>query len=73
MGMDIGKYSFHFVGLDRRGAIVLRQKWSNGKLVRKMLRRERLEQLWAERVFVGGPGCPYAVCKARDRVVDASR
>src|SRR5215470_300969 len=28
MGIDIGKHSFHVVGLDRRGAIVLQQKWS---------------------------------------------
>ena len=28
VGIDIGKNSFHIVGLDRRGAIVLRQKWS---------------------------------------------
>jgi Tfp pilus assembly PilM family ATPase len=28
IGIDIGKDSFHVVGLDRRGAIVLRQKWS---------------------------------------------
>ena len=28
IGIDIGKNSFHIVGLDRRGAIVLRQKWS---------------------------------------------
>jgi hypothetical protein len=27
VGIDIGKNSFHVVGLDRRGAIVLRQKW----------------------------------------------
>ena len=31
-GIDIGKNSFHVVGLDRRGAIVLRQKWSRGKV-----------------------------------------
>src|SRR5262245_2785351 len=30
VGIDIGKNSFHVVGLDRRGAIVLRQKWSRG-------------------------------------------
>jgi transposase len=30
MGIDIGKNSFHVVGLDQRGAIVLRQKWSRG-------------------------------------------
>ena len=28
VGIDIGKNCFHIVGLDRRGAIVLRQKWS---------------------------------------------
>jgi hypothetical protein len=30
IGIDIGKNSFHVVGLDRRGSIVLRQKWSRG-------------------------------------------
>jgi hypothetical protein len=33
-GIDIGKNSFHVVGLDGRGAIVLRQKWSRGQLAR---------------------------------------
>ena len=28
IGIDIGKNSFHVVGLDVRGGIVLRQKWS---------------------------------------------
>jgi hypothetical protein len=28
----IGKNSFHVVGLDKRGAIVLRQKWSRGQV-----------------------------------------
>ena len=32
VGIDIGKYSFHVVGLDERGAIVLRQKWSRGQV-----------------------------------------
>jgi transposase len=32
MGIDIGKNSFHAIGLDERGAIVLRQKWSRGQL-----------------------------------------
>jgi hypothetical protein len=31
IGIDIGKNSFHVVGQDRRGAIVLRQKWSRGQ------------------------------------------
>jgi Tfp pilus assembly PilM family ATPase len=29
VGIDIGKNSFHVVGLAQRGAIVLRQKWSH--------------------------------------------
>jgi hypothetical protein len=32
IGIDIGKNSFHVVGLDGRGAIVLRQKWSRGQI-----------------------------------------
>jgi len=32
IGIDIGKNSFHVVGLDRRGAILLRQKWSRGQV-----------------------------------------
>src|SRR6476646_6683029 len=32
IGIDIGKNSFHVVGLDDRGAIVLRQKWSRSQM-----------------------------------------
>src|SRR6478609_1462680 len=32
IGIDIGKNSFHVVGLDDRGAIVLRQRWSRGQV-----------------------------------------
>jgi len=32
IGIDTGKNSFHVVGLDDRGAIVLRQKWSRGQI-----------------------------------------
>src|ERR1700688_4512262 len=32
IGIDIGKNSFHVVGHDDRGAIVLRQKWSRGQM-----------------------------------------
>ena len=34
VGIDIGKNSFHIVGHDERGAIVLRQKWSRGQVER---------------------------------------
>ena len=32
VGIDIGKNSFHVVGLDKSGGIVLRQKWSRGQV-----------------------------------------
>ena len=32
IGIDIGKTWFHVVGLDGRGAIALRQKWSRGQV-----------------------------------------
>jgi hypothetical protein len=36
VGIDIGKNWFHIVGLDQRGAIVLRQKWSRGQIDARM-------------------------------------
>ena len=32
IGIDIGKNSFHVVGHDKRGAILLRQRWSRGQV-----------------------------------------
>jgi transposase len=32
MSIDIGKNAFHVVGLNQRGAIVLRQRWSRGQV-----------------------------------------
>ena len=32
IGIDIGKNSFHVVGHDDRGGIVLRQQWSRGQV-----------------------------------------
>jgi transposase len=32
IGIDIGKNSFHLVGHDKRGAIVLPRKWSQGQV-----------------------------------------
>jgi transposase len=31
-GIDIGKNTFHVIGHDKSGAIVLRQKWSRGQV-----------------------------------------
>jgi transposase len=37
IGIDIGKNSFHIVGHDQRGAIVLRQKWSRGQVETRLV------------------------------------
>ena len=49
IGIDIGKNTFHFIGLDRTGAIVLRQKLSRGQL------GERLANL--PRCVIGMEAC----------------
>jgi len=36
IGLDLGKNTFHLVGLDRRGAIVLQLKLSRGQLERRL-------------------------------------
>jgi transposase len=36
IGIDIGKNTFHPVGLDKRGAIVLRQKLSRGQVAARL-------------------------------------
>ena len=41
IGIDIGKNSFHVVGLDDRGAIVLRQKWSRGQIEARLANMPR--------------------------------
>ena len=37
IGIDIGKTTFHLVGLDQRGAIVLQQKVSRSQLERRLV------------------------------------
>src|SRR5258708_3321403 len=32
VGIDIGKNTFHVIGLDRRGAVVLREKWTRSQV-----------------------------------------
>src|SRR5207249_763573 len=41
IGIDIGKNSFHVVGHDRRGAIVLRQKWSRRQVEARLANMPR--------------------------------
>ena len=42
IGADIGKNSFHIVGHDKRGAIVLRQKWSRGQIEAQLAKHAAL-------------------------------
>jgi transposase len=39
IGIDIGKNSFHVVGHDDRGSIVLRQKWTRGQIDARLANR----------------------------------
>src|SRR5215471_9872960 len=41
IGIDIGKNSFHVVGLDVRGAVALRQKWSRGQVEARLANMRR--------------------------------
>jgi len=41
VGIDIGKNSFHVIGLNQRGAIVLRQKWSRGQVEARLANMPR--------------------------------
>ena len=36
IGIDIGKNSFHVIGVDQRGAIVLKQKWTRLQIGRRL-------------------------------------
>jgi hypothetical protein len=56
IGIDIGKNSFHVVGQDRRGAIMLRQKWSSGQV------EARLANL---------PPCLMEACVGAHRLISA--
>ena len=42
MGIDIGKNSFHVIGLDERGAIVLRQKRSRAQVEARLANIRRV-------------------------------
>ena len=77
VGIDIGKDSFHVVGLDRRGAIVLRQRWSRGQvdvrfanLPRCLIGMEACAtaHYWARELQAVGHGGPaeHAVCGDQD-------
>jgi hypothetical protein len=41
IGIDIGKNTFHLVGLDKRGAIALRQKLSRGQVASRLANMPR--------------------------------
>jgi transposase len=41
IGIDIGKNSFHIVGLDKPGAVALRQKWSRGQFEARLANMPR--------------------------------
>ena len=71
MEIDIGKNALHVVGLDRRGAIVLRQTWSRGQVDARLANRRAAElerQLWGpepDRFPACRGECPQSALLAR--------
>jgi len=55
MGIDIGKNSFHVVGLDQRSAIVVRQRWTRNQIRAANTARSRGSRRSTE---TDGPGVP---------------
>jgi hypothetical protein len=57
LGIDIGKNTFHLLGLDQRGAIVLQLKSSREQLERRLSNLPRCLIAWrpvlARTIFVG--------------------
>ena len=49
IGIDIGKNSFHLIGLDAEGSIALRQKLSRGQLLGHFANLPPCPTSWAER------------------------
>jgi len=60
MGIDIGKNWFHVVGLDRRGAIVLRQKWSRGQIEARLA---NMAPVFPAPANPGDPNGPFEACR----------
>jgi hypothetical protein len=54
IGIDLGKNTFHLVGLDERGAIVLQQKISRGQLERRRGQCSYRQRKKAARVAASG-------------------
>mgnify|MGYP001030749624 CR=1 FL=1 len=61
IGIDIAKNSFHVVGHDKRGAIVLRQKWSRGQVEARLANMQPclvgMEACVARIILVGSCRC----------------
>jgi hypothetical protein len=47
IGIDIGKNTFHLVGLDRNGAIVLRQKLSRRQVEARLANMRPASSAWS--------------------------
>jgi transposase len=41
LGMDLGKRSFHLIGMDARGRVIMRQKLTRGRLEQTLANFQR--------------------------------
>ena len=72
IGIDIGKNSFHVVGHDKRGSIVLRQKWSRGQIEARLRQHAALSHRHGG-MRRGASSRPQARCARARRPVDAGQ
>ena len=82
MGIDIGKNSFHVIGLDARGAIALRQKWSRGQVETRLANMPRCligmeacvgAHHLSGQAQVAGHGCPADAGEIRAAVQQGTK
>ena len=66
IGIDIGKNSFHVVGHNRRGAIVLRQKWSRGQIEARLALVRAVAALRIKPGDAEKPAASRGDCEFRD-------
>jgi hypothetical protein len=63
--IDIGKNAFHIVGLDQRGAIVLRQRWSCGQVEARLAKNAAVPTRDGGLCWRPPPEPPTAIARSR--------
>jgi hypothetical protein len=84
IGIDIGKNWFHVIGMNDRGAIVLRQKWSRGQIETRLANmppcligmeacvgassQSEAQSIWSRRPIDAGEVCAPVLERTEERL-----